>query len=474
MRGVLGERFRVAAPPATRLERMLGVLGSGKGRQVLGTPSASTTVQAAGLALAEVVPPTGAHGIMLGLDIFSGQPVIHDPFVAYSEEPGFSSPNVSVFGDLGSGKSQMTKAWILRNLMLGRRVVVVDKKPQMGADGAHGLGEYSMLARAMGYEPVSLRVGGGGARVNILDPRITGDDAGAGAQLLLESVVGAAMGRDLDEMERKALRTARVQAMEVAARAGRVAHVGDVQAAMMAPAEPAPGSGYTAEDLARWGRAAAFALERMVADELAGLIDGETSADLALDGQLIVYDISALPEEGPAVPIMMSVLNTWVRSALASQEVPVPTVLVIDEAWHIVTGSYAEVARRNAKVSRGLGLSNWSNFQHVSDIPAGSPAVAMIRETQTTICFRQSKMDDAVGICELLGWDPGLAERITRLGQGVAMVGIGSAPPVICSMMMSDLELTVGDTNQAMTSTATMHRPGTKDDGTREGADGGN
>lgn len=458
-------RWRVNAPARTRMERALASVGAGRGRQVLGAVSASTSVQAAGLCLAEVTPPTGAHGIMLGLDIFSGHPVIHDPFVAYSEEPGFSSPNVSVFGDLGAGKSQATKAWILRNLMLGRRVVVVDKKAQMGADGAHGLGEYSMLARAMGYEPVTLRVGGGGARVNILDPRISGDEGGAGAQLLLESVVSAAMGRELDEMERKALRVARVAAMEHARSLGRVAHVGDVQAAILNPDVPPAQAGYTREELVSWGRACGFALERMVNDELAGLIDGETSAELALDGQLIVYDISALPEEGPAVPIMMSVLNTWVRSALAAQKVPVPTVLVIDEAWHIVTGSYAEVARRNAKVSRGLGLSNWSNFQHVSDIPPASPAVAMIRETQTTLCFRQSKMDDARGICELLGWDPGLAQRITSLGQGVAMVGIGSAPPVICSMMMSDLELTVGDTNQAMTSKATYRVSGSESEG---------
>lgn len=63
------------------------------------------------------------------------------------------------------------------------------------------------------------------------------------------------------------------------------------------------------------------------------------------------------------------------------------------------------IARRNAKVARGIALSNISIFQHPSDIPPGSPAVAMIKEAQTIIVFRQGKSDDAAGVCELLGWD---------------------------------------------------------------------
>lgn len=424
-------------------------------------PTASTSVQMAGVALAEVAPPTSAHGIILGLDVKTGWPVIHDPFVAYQEEPGFSSPNMTTFGDLGAGKSQFNKSWCCRNLMLGRRVVVVDKKLQKRNDGGPDEGEYSMMARALGYVPVTLKTGANGRRINILDPRIAGDTSAgaAGQQMLLELVVRAAMERPLTEEERKAVRVARKTAVERAQNEGRIAHVGDVVTALLSPdadvARETAGIG-NVDLLLEYGRACGFALERLVSDELAGLIDGPTDATLDLDGQLICFDISSLPDEGPAVPIMMVVLNTWVRSLLARQSEPVPTLLVIDEAWHIVSGEFAEAQRRNVKVARGLALEVCSIFQHPSDIPAESPAIAMIKESQTVMVFRQDKMDDALSICDLLGWEHEEAEVLTRLPQGVAMVKIGSAPPVMCSMIMSSFELEVGDTNQAMVSTATV------------------
>ena len=95
----------------------------------------STSKQMAGLALAEAAPPTGNHGILLGVDVTTGSAVVHDPFVAYREESGFSSPNGVIFGDLGFGKSQLAKAWIIRNLAFGRRVIAVDKKRQEYTDG---------------------------------------------------------------------------------------------------------------------------------------------------------------------------------------------------------------------------------------------------------------------------------------------------------------------------------------------------
>ncbi|WP_162933781.1 ATP/GTP-binding protein [Actinomyces lilanjuaniae] len=437
---------------------------SGALSQALARPSASTSTQMAGLAMAEVAPPTGAHGILLGLDVVTGSPVVHDPFVAYAEEPGFSSPNVVTFGDLGFGKSQLSKAWVLRNMMLGRRVIVVDKKRQDRTDGQASEGEYSSMARRLGFQPVTLRPGGGGVRINVLDSRIAGETSMgvAGQQMLLESVISAAMGRGLTEVERLAVRVARRTAVLRGEAAGDVAHVGHVVDALLDPDEDVaartPGVG-SADTLRGFGRDCGFALDRLVSEELAGLIDGPTDPRLDLEGQLVTFDISSLPEEGPAVPIMMSVIGTWVRAVLAASARPVPTLLVIDEAWHVVDGQFAEVARRNAKVARGIALSNYTIFQHPSDIPAGSPAVAMIKEAQTVVVFRQEKADDAVEVCRLLGWDEEEAQRVLRLEQGVAMVKIGSAPPVVCSMIMSSFELEVGDTNQAMTSVATLSSP---------------
>ena len=410
------------------------------------------------LALAETKPPSGSNGIALGIDVSSGWPIIHDPFTAYGSD-GFSSPNMVTFGDLGSGKSFSMKCWIIRNLMLGRRVIVVDKKLQDLGDGQK-MGEYSMLARALGATPITLKLGGAGKRVNILDPLIAGEsrDGVAGQQLLLETVIEAAVGRGLSEVERKAVRLARTSALAEAKNAGRVAHVGDVTRLLLSPTADTthlPGVPSLGE-LALWGREVGFALERLVEEELAGLIDGPTDPSINLDGALTVFDISSLPDEGPAVPIMMSVLNTWMHATLSRQTVPVPTLFVLDEAWHIVHGRFAHIARKNAKLARGIGLSNATLLQHPSDIDASSPAISMIKEAQTALIFRQDKTDDAEAICDLFGWDMGLVPRLQKLPTGVCMVKIGLADPLVCSIRASRFEAEVANTDQAMTSRATL------------------
>ena len=148
-------------------------------------------------------PPTSHRGLAFGIDAGSGWMVVHDPFTSYGNE--LESPNVCFIGDLGQGKSSGIKTWaVLRQLLLGRRVVVIDKKYQLDQNG----GEYTSLAQRLGITPVKFMVGGGGARINILDPRIAArlnedshDDTAlstpAGQSMLVRAVVEEALGRPL-------------------------------------------------------------------------------------------------------------------------------------------------------------------------------------------------------------------------------------------------------------------------------------
>ena len=62
------------------------------------------------------------------------------------------------------------KTWaVLRQLILGRRVVVIDKKYQTDIRTAANT---RSLARKPDMAPVQFRIGGGGSRINILDPDI--------------------------------------------------------------------------------------------------------------------------------------------------------------------------------------------------------------------------------------------------------------------------------------------------------------
>jgi hypothetical protein len=408
-------------------------------------------------------PPTSHRGLVFGIDAESGWMVVHDVFTAYGSI--LESPNVCYIGDLGQGKSSGMKTWgVLRQLILGRRVVVIDKKYQVDS----GEGEYAPLARALGVEPVRFRIGGGGARINILDPRIaarldeedhdnTTTTTPAGQSMLLRAVTEEALGRGLTPKEGKAVRMAHRQALGRAAATGRVADITDVVKALYAPdPEEASAAGLSVEELRDWGLDPAFELERMIEDDLAGLIDGPTSSEIELGGGLTVFDVSLLPEEGPALPIVMTIINTWLANTLYRQKVPVPTILLIEEAWHTVQGSVARVTRRNTKLSRALSMSCQFAFHHVSDIPEDSPAIAMLKECGTVLLYAQKKSKDATACEEMFSLPPGSAGVIGTLQKGTCLMKIGGADPFVAIHIRSELEKQLTDTDQAMKSEATV------------------
>ena len=47
-----------------------------------------------------------------------------------------------------------------------------------------------------------------------------------------------------------------------------------------------------------------------------GLLDGETSKNVDLRGKLTVFDISQLPDQGPAVPAVMAIGHMWLLGRL--------------------------------------------------------------------------------------------------------------------------------------------------------------
>ena len=417
-------------------------------------------------------PPTSHRGLVFGVDAGSGWMIVHDPFTAYGDT--IESPNVCYIGDLGQGKSSAMKTWgVLRQLILGRRVVVIDKKYQKDL----GAGEYTPLAQSLGLAPVRFRIGAGGSRINILDPRIaarldetpapgtlepnTGGSGEtstpAGQSMLLRAVMEEALRRPMTPKEGKAVRMAHAQALATAQAAGEVAHIRHVLHALYHPDHATACTiGLTVDELRGWGQDPAFELERMIDDDLAGLIDGPTSADIQLGAGLTVFDVSLLPEEGPALPIVMAVINTWLANTLYRQAEPVPTILLIEEAWHTVQGSVAAVTRRNTKLSRALSLSCQFAFHHISDIPQDSPAVAMLKECGTVLLYKQEKSADAFACEDMFNLPVGSAAVIAHLVKGTCLFKIGSHDPFEAIHVRSTLEVELTDTDGAMKSTSTI------------------
>jgi hypothetical protein len=426
-------------------------------------PIASTTRQAEALNLALASPPTSHRGLIVGCDRLSGQVVCWDPFVAY-EDRLIESPLVAVIGDLGQGKSSLLKTWgCVRQLVLGRRVVVLDKKLQGGE------GEYSRLARWVGAPSIKFTVDPRvqGSRLNLLDPVISlGQDqpdddttpAGlarpTGQMMLLRAVLAEALGRPVTEIEGKALRLALVAATRDAHRRHRVPVIADVVHHLQHPdPEDAEALRRSPGELADWGRDPGFALERMIEEDLAGLVDAPTSPDVRLDhpSGLVHFDLSALPEEGPALRIVMTAINTWQSNVLAQRSRHrEQTVNIVEEGWHVAEGSIGAIFRRNAKLARGLGLSILFGIHHISDLAVDSPARALLQEAATVFIYAQSRLPDAEDCQQLFNLPPGTAEVITTLAQGVCLLKPGREDPLLVEHIRSPREVAVTETDAAL------------------------
>jgi hypothetical protein len=418
------------------------------------TSIASTTRQAEVLCTAISAPPTNVEGLANGIDLTTGQPVYHDPFTAYGNKI-VSSPNVVVLGDLGEGKSSLLKTvYVVRPLTFrNRRSVVADRKNQDGE------GEYSELCRRLGGSPIRFEVGGAGSRINLLDP-VIGVSAEESTQVagqlqLLRAVVHAASGREPDSWQGAALRAAHMQALQRAEADERVPVLDDVVAALT---EPPPdevfGRSASPRIRERWAEAALglkFDLERLIGDDLAGLFDGPTSPDVRMSERLTTFDLSQLPTEGPAIPLVMTVLNTWLTNLLRREKGWL-TTFVAEEGWHLAEGVGAKIFQRNSKLSRGIGLANVVALHHISDIPTDSPAISMLQEAATVYLYAQGRTADAQRCLDLYSLPAHLLDELMALPQGVCFLKIDTGAPILMQHLRSRWEVEITDTDTAMTS----------------------
>ncbi|MFZ2175807.1 MAG: hypothetical protein WAW17_17575, partial [Rhodococcus sp. (in: high G+C Gram-positive bacteria)] len=282
------------------------------------------------------------EGLMTGLNKISQSMVITDPFALYGSE--IENINIAVVGDIGKAKSSLIKtAMCLRQLTLLRQVVVIDKKRQRTR------GEYSGIADFLGARSIRFRTGTQGMRLNLLDPAIASGGARedgvapAGQEALVGAVIEDTMGRELTEKEKTALDLA-LKVINARARAeNREPILIELAGEML---DPNPDGATVlgplwADESRRWGIDPGLALRRLCEGDLKGLVDGATSPEVreALDHPFVHFDVSALPTKGPALRVIMTVINTWLANVLASRSADLnQTLLLVEEGWHIADG----------------------------------------------------------------------------------------------------------------------------------------
>jgi hypothetical protein len=285
-------------------------------------------------------PGLGGAGPYIGRDLLGGA-FCYDPWELYAQGT-LTNPNMVVIGQIGRGKSSFVKTYLWRQQAFGRQAWVIDPK-----------GEYGPLAEACGVVPLRL-VPGGRVRLNPLDAgagRGGADRAGAGGPgaggpdahdtagsvrrqaALLGSLAEASLGRALSPRER----TAAELALRGAAQHRGPLTLPAVAAALLQPSEAAADEvRTTVAALAADGRDVALELRRLIAGDLAGMFDGPTSSQIDLAAPLVVLDLSAVYASS-ALGILMTCATAWLQDALSSARSEERRIVVVDEAWAILS-----------------------------------------------------------------------------------------------------------------------------------------
>jgi hypothetical protein len=341
-----------------------------------------------------------APGILVGRNVLSSGSFAYDTFELYRRGMLFN-PNGIVQGTVGSGKSSLVKTTIKREAAFGiKSVVPCDPK-----------GEYTPLARWMGYEPVFLGPGLR-TRLNPLDvpPRPSGlTDADwvreiSNARIsLLAALASATLGRAVTPAERKAITIALQKLTGIAAGADvdRLATpiLPDLVTAMLELDDrDAASAGFAdARAFQDASRDAYLVLDRLVHGDLAGMFDGPSTTHIDFDDDLVVLNLERLQVSDEALALIMACSQAWMEQALMRQD-GVRRKIWYDECWRMVRVGNGHLAARlsaQQKLARQWGIGVWLIFHKIKDLSGTSPAMreiaeGMLSETGTRVSYHQA------------------------------------------------------------------------------------
>ena len=360
-----------------------------------------------------------ARGAYIGRDRFGGS-FAYDPWELY-DAGILGNPNMLVIGQLGRGKSSLVKSYVYRQLVFGRRALMLDPK-----------GENVALCVAAGVSPIALRPDGN-VRLNPLDLGRLGDPETRLQERvrIIAAICGASLGRSLTPEERLAIELAvRAMTPRLPWAAPTLRAVVD---ALLAPSSDASANAHLGRDeLAAFSRGVALELRRLIDGDLRGMFDGETSGEIDLGAPLISFDLSAVYATA-ALPILMACVGAWFQQVLAGDE-RTKRIVVLDEAWAVL--SNLETARWLAasyKLARSYGVQYIAVLHRLTDLTAAggadSPQVRLARgllsDTETVVIYGQS-VAEVENTRELLALNDTEARLLSRLPPGMALWRLGS------------------------------------------------
>jgi type IV secretory pathway VirB4 component len=393
----------------------------------------------------------GAEGVYIGRDMQGGS-FVYDPWVLYARGV-LNDANTLVIGRPDFGKSSLSKTWLMRSRVFGRRGEIVDLK-----------GEYDPLVKALGGTILRLTPGGG-TRLNPLT-RIGRRELREG---LLEAIARAMLGRPLSQAEAIGLSAALEEADR--RRDGAEVCIPDVIEELRAPTtELAERLGAAKDDVQTELREVALALQRLCHGPLRGMFDGPTTAgEHVFDSPVISLDLSEITDGVAAVNLPIAIAMVCAVAFLDAKRVEraerarwqgrelEKTIRINDEAWRALPiaglGDYYQAA---FKLSRKTGVQHWLVLHRISDLRAAGDegtrqqrlAEGLLADASTTIVYRQHAQELPL-TTDALGLSQTERQLIGSLDQGVALWRAGGRSFEV-RHLLSDLEWDLIDTDQAM------------------------
>jgi len=305
---------------------------------------------------------TTNEGILYGINRHNNSLILFDRFK-------LENANMVVFSKSGGGKSYAVKLEIMRSLMLGTDVFVIDPE-----------NEYETLSKAVGgsYLSVSLN---SDKRINPFDLPNLGADADG--EKNLRGAIIAILG--LMNLMLGALTPEEDALMDRAIRETYASR--DITIDINSQKNPAP----TMEDLynvlknVTGAESLAQRLDKYVTGTFAGVFNKPTNFDL--DRGLVVFNIRDLEES--LRPIGMYIILNYIWNKIRFE--PRKRLLVIDEAWIMM--QYEDSAKflySIAKRARKYWLGLTTITQDVEDFLSSNYGKAVVSNSSLQLLFRQS------------------------------------------------------------------------------------
>ena len=411
-----------------------------------------TTAHVASLYPFSVRSGAGHTGAYVGLDMLAGGgEFCWDPFEAYALG-AVTNPNCWVFGEPGNGKSALVKSLLWRMAAIygtgegGRWFAIADPK-----------GEYLDLAARLGLSVVRLAPGGS-ARLNPLeDGPGAGDEPAEQRDLRRAEMVCALVATVLDRPLAQVEDAAVFAAVEHLGRRRGPATLAELAGVLHRPGpevvERLRVDGAALESqLGQVG----FALDKLLSRSLRGMFDGASTVPLRWDGPGVVLDLSAVPIDSEALPLVMVAAAGWLSQLMAGAGPQ--RVQVLDEAWALLANHHtARYLQTCFKLGRTYGVANICVAHRPSDLGAQADdgtatakiASGLLADAATKILLRQAPDQLAAASTSFGLTDP---ERhiVAHLARGRALWKVAGRSAVV-QHMVSATEASIVDTDARMT-----------------------